>query len=312
LRELKFILYERKNYMSWYRNYKLVKENDEYIVEIYLNPSTPEFSEELLSTIKENILTFDKEIEKLVQEKFPDVKINTVKLILGALVVGSIPFMPNIKAHAAEVTPGIVQTSTAATVLSTSGLVTASKLNMRTGPSTYNSIMHILWQGNRVKVIGQSSGWYQIRLSDGRTGWVSSAYLKLDTQANSRQEKIDTVIASAKSLVGTPYVWGGRSLADGGFDCSGFTQYVYGKVGITLNRVSYDQEKQGLAVSRANLQPGDLVFASLAGDGNISHVGIYIGDGKMIHSPKTGDVVKITDITTEYWESRFVTARRVI
>lgn len=300
--------------MSWYRNYKLVKENDEYIVEIYLNPSTPEFSEELLSNIKENILAFDKEIEKLVQEKFPEVKVNTVKLILGALVVGSIPFMPNSKAHAAGMTPGTAQTSAATTnvALNTSGVVTASKLNMRVGPSTNYSIMHKLWQGNRVKVIGQSSGWYKIRLSDGRTGWVSGAYLKLDTQATTRQQKINTVIATAKSLLGTPYVWGGRSFADGGYDCSGFTQYVYGKVGITLNRVSVDQAKQGLAVSRANLQPGDLVFYSFAGDGRISHVGIYIGYGKMIHSPKAGDVVKTTDITTEYWRSRFITARRVI
>jgi cell wall-associated NlpC family hydrolase len=296
--------------MSWYRDYKLVKENDEYIVEIYLNPSTPEFSEELVSNIKNNVLVLDKEIKKLVQEKFPDVKVNAVKLILGALVVGSIPFMPNTKAHAAGVTPGVVQTSTVA--LNNTGLVTASKLNMRTGPSTNYSIMHALWQGNRVKVIGQTGGWYQIRLSDGRTGWVSGAYLKLDSQAISRQQKINTVIASAKSLVGTPYVWGGRSPADGGFDCSGFTQYVYGKVGVNLNRISSDQAKQGLAVSRANLQPGDLVFASLAGDGRISHVGIYIGSGKMIHSPKTGDVVKVTDITTEYWQSRFITARRVI
>ena len=300
--------------MNWYRDFKLVKDNDGYIVEIYLNPSTQEFSEEFLSNVKENILAFDKEIEKLVQEKFPDVKVNTVKLILGALVVGSIPFMPHSKVQAAEVTPGIVQTSTASTnaILNTTGTVTASKLNMRTGPSTNYSIMHVLWQGNRVKVIGQSNGWYQIRLSDGRAGWVSGAYLKLDAQVTSRQQKINTVIASAKSLLGTPYVWGGRSLADGGFDCSGFTQYVYGKVGVSLNRISSDQATQGIAVSRANLQPGDLVFASLAGDGRISHVGIYIGNGKMIHSPKTGDVVKITDITTTYWQSRFITARRVI
>lgn len=300
--------------MSLYRNYKLIKENDEYVVEIYLNPNTPEFSEEFLSNVKENILVLDGEIEKLVEEKFQDIKVSTVKLMLGALVVGSIPFAPSIKAQAAETTTGTAQTSNAVvdTNLNITGVVTASRLNLRTGPSTSYSVMHVLWQGNRVKVVGQSNGWYQVRLSDGRTGWVSGAYLKLETAVDSKQQKIDTVISTAKSLLGTPYVWGGRSLADGGFDCSGFTQYVYAKAGITLNRISSEQATQGVEVSRANLQPGDLVFFSFAGDGRVSHVGIYIGDGKMIHSPKTDDVVKVTDMTTAYWQNIFVTAKRVI
>jgi cell wall-associated NlpC family hydrolase len=292
--------------MSWYREYKLVKENGEYIVEVYLNPDTPEFSEELLSSVKNNILALDKQIDDLVQEKFPDIKINTVKLVLGALVVGTIPFVPNVKAHAATAE------QTASVALNTAGVVTASTLNVRTGPSTSYSKMHMLWKGNRVRVIGQTSGWYKVRLSDGRTGWVSGAYLKLDAAAGTRQQKINTVIASAKSLLGTPYVWGGTSLEDGGFDCSGLTKYVYAKAGINLNRISADQAKQGYAVARANVQPGDLLFYSFADDGRISHVGIYIGDGRMIHSPKTGDVVKVTDITTAYWENIFVTARRVI
>ena len=297
--------------MAWYRDYKLIKVDNEYILEVYLNPNTPEFSDELLSNIKENVLAFDKQIEKLVQEKFPDIKVNSVKLMLGALVVGSIPFMPHTHTKAAEITPSVEQTATAVSSLNTTGVVTASRLNMRSGPSTDYSIMHVLWQGNRVKVIGESNGWYQIKLSDGRIGWVSSAYLKLDA-VDTRQQKINTVIASAKSLLGTPYVWGGTSPADGGFDCSGFTQYIFGKVGVTLNRLSVDQATQGTAVSRANIQPGDLIFYSLSDDGRISHVGLYIGNGMMIHSPKTGDVVKTTDITTSFWETRFMTARRVL
>jgi cell wall-associated NlpC family hydrolase len=299
--------------MVWYRDYKLIKVDNEYILEVYLNPNTPEFSDELLSNIKENVLAFDKQIEKLVQEKFPDIKINSVRLVLGALVVGSIPFMPHTQTKAAEITPSVQQTATTTAVssLNTTGVVTASRLNMRSGPSTDYSIMHVLWQGNRVKVIGESNGWYQIKLSDGRIGWVSSAYLKLDA-VDTRQQKIDTVVASAKSLLGTTYVWGGTSPADGGFDCSGFTQYIFGKVGVNLNRLSVDQATQGTAVSRANIQPGDLIFYSLSDDGRVSHVGLYIGNGMMIHSPKTGDVVKTTDITTSFWETRFMTARRVI
>lgn len=295
--------------MNWYKEYKLVQDEDGYILEIYLNSGNTEFSEEFLSDVKKNILTLNKQIERLVQEKFPNVKVNTIKLMLGAVVVGSIPFLPGTKAQAAETTSAITQSSTS---LNTTGVVTASKLNVRTGPSINYSIMHVLWQGNRVKVIGQSNGWYQIQLSDGRIGWVNGTYLKLESTVDTRQQKIDTVIATAQSLLGTPYVWGGKSPSDGGFDCSGLTQYVYGKVGVTLNRISADQALQGTAVSRANLQPGDLVFYSLSNDGRISHVGIYIGNGKMIHSPKTGDVVKTTDITTSFWENIFVTARRVI
>jgi cell wall-associated NlpC family hydrolase len=131
-------------------------------------------------------------------------------------------------------------------------------------------------------------------------------------QVDMRQAQIDLVISTARSLLGTPYVWGGESPSEGGFDCSGFTQYVYSRAGYTLNRVSADQATQGTAVSRANLQPGDLVFFSFQQNGTVNHVGIYIGNGQMIHSPKTGDVVKVTNITTSYWESHYITARRII
>ena len=126
-----------------------------------------------------------------------------------------------------------------------------------------------------------------------------------------RQQQINTVIATANSLIGTPYVWGGESPSEGGFDCSGFTQYVFKQAGFTLNRISADQAEQGIAVSRANIQPGDLVFYDFNGSGTVNHVGIYIGNGTIIHSPKTGDTVKYTNITTSYWESRFKTARRI-
>lgn len=291
--------------MDWYKNYNLVDDGEGYTVIIDLNPDDAEFSNELVTNLKTNILKLDDQINKLVNEKFSNIKVNSVKLMLGSMIVASIPFVAHTKVLAAETDSASTQQ---VSVLNTTGIVTASKLNMRTGPSTNYSIMHVLWQGNRVKVIGQTTGWYKIQLSDGRVGWVSSTYL----QVNARQQKIDSVISTAKSFLGTPYVWGGESPQEGGFDCSGFTQYVYKQVGYTLNRISADQAKQGSYVSRQNIQPGDLVFYSFEGTSNINHVGIYIGNGQMIHSPKTGDVVKTTDITTSYWESRFVTARRII
>lgn len=297
--------------MDWYKDYKLVKDGDGYAVEIFLNKDSTEFSQEFLSNIKENVLDLDDQVRKLVQEKFADYKITSVKLLMGTMIVASIPFAISMNTQAADVSPITQQSatqSTGITALSTTGVVTANNLNVRSGPSTSYSIIHVIWKGNKVKVIGQSGDWYQIQLSDGRTGWVSKLYLQVDI----RQQKIDIVINTANSLIGTPYVWGGESLSEGGFDCSGFTQYVFGKAGFTLNRLSIDQAKQGIAVSRANIQPGDLVFYSFDGNGVINHVGLYIGNGKMIHSPKTGDTVKVTDITTSYWQTRFITARRII
>lgn len=293
--------------MSWYRGYKLVHGRDGYTVVIYLNPNSTEFSKEFVEDIRGSVLKLDKQIKGLVQRKFSNIRVNTVKLVVGAVVVGTLPFTGYTNAHA-------LTASTASTqqyYYQTYGIVSATKLNMRTGPSTNYAVMHKLYQGNRVKVTASSGSWYKIQLSDGRTGWVSKSYLRLQTQTT-RQQKINTIIATAKSLIGTPYVWGGRSLSDGGFDCSGFTQYVFKKAGYTLNRISGDQAAQGIHVARTSLQPGDLVFYSLSGTGRISHVGIYIGGGKMIHSPKTGDTVKMTDITTSYWQSHYITARRII
>jgi cell wall-associated NlpC family hydrolase len=304
--------------MSWCREYKLVRENEELVAMLYLNIDQAEFSNELLESIKENFIEVEGEIKKLIDEKFPDSKVSCAKLIVGALVVGTVCFIPQSEVKAeindtnvTAITQQAQSANLAIIKVNTIGTVKASKLNVRNGESTNNIVIHQLYQGNRVKVIGILSGWCQIQLSDGRTGWVSKTYLALDIESTSREARVDKVVATSRSLLGTPYVWGGDSITDGGFDCSGLTQYTFKSVGYTLNRISVDQSKQGEYVAKENLQAGDLVFYSLAADGRVSHVGIYIGDGKMIHSPKAGDVTKVTDITTDFWKIRFIVARRV-
>jgi peptidoglycan DL-endopeptidase CwlO len=111
------------------------------------------------------------------------------------------------------------------------------------------------------------------------------------------------VVGIAMRYLGTPYVWGGASPA--GFDCSGFVMYVFSQIGVSLPHSSYAQYGTGSAVSRGDLQAGDLVFF----DG-LGHVGIYVGGGSFIHSPHTGDVVKISSISGWY-ASTFVGARRL-
>jgi cell wall-associated NlpC family hydrolase len=111
------------------------------------------------------------------------------------------------------------------------------------------------------------------------------------------------VVGIAMRYLGTPYVWGGSSPA--GFDCSGFVAYVYAQVGVSLPHYTGAQWNMGVAVDRADLQPGDLVFF----DG-LGHVGIYIGGGEFIHAPHTGDVVRISSMTGWYADT-YVGARRI-
>lgn len=120
---------------------------------------------------------------------------------------------------------------------------------------------------------------------------------------------VKSVIETAESFLGTPYVWGGTTPK--GFDCSGFVQYVYGKNGYSITRTTYTQwANDGVRVSRDNLKPGDLVYFGY-GD-SPSHVGLYVGGGMMIHSPRTGDVVKYSTIESGYYDDCYLGALRII
>lgn len=113
----------------------------------------------------------------------------------------------------------------------------------------------------------------------------------------------DNVVIYAYNFIGTKYVYGGTTPA--GFDCSGFVKYVYAHFGINLPRTSGDQFSNGTYVSKDDLIPGDLVF--FGDGGRISHVGMYVGEGCYIHSPQTGDYVKISVLSNR----RYMGARRV-
>ena len=123
---------------------------------------------------------------------------------------------------------------------------------------------------------------------------------------------VDAILESARSLVGTPYRFGGASPADG-FDCSGLVSYVARLHGILLPRIVSDQFAAGQAIDRSSLVPGDLVFYSTVGPG-ATHVGIVLesnGTLRFIHAPADGSSVRVERFDTPYWESRWVGARRV-
>jgi peptidoglycan DL-endopeptidase CwlO len=108
----------------------------------------------------------------------------------------------------------------------------------------------------------------------------------------------DRAVRDALALRGAPYVYGGSTPA--GFDCSGFTSYVYGKLGVTLAHSSYDQWTSGPHVPRAGLRAGDLVFFA-----GLGHVGIYIGGGRFVHAPHTGTVVSVDRLSGSWYGAEY-------
>jgi cell wall-associated NlpC family hydrolase len=130
---------------------------------------------------------------------------------------------------------------------------------------------------------------------------TKSGALYVASRGGGRSVSVDAsgseIVAYAKKFIGSPYVHGGSSPS--GFDCSGFTQYVYSHFGGSLPRTASGQYSCGSFVDKSDLQPGDLVFFTpSSGASRISHVGIYVGGGSFIHSPQPGERVKVSSFST--------------
>lgn len=205
------------------------------------------------------------------------------------------------------------------------GLVQAggSTLNVRSGPGTTYSKVTTLSDGAVVSIVGIDNGWYKIKTSSGATGYVSSEYMVTCKDSSGSRGDGTTAVAVAsnssmgqqivdyaKQFLGVPYVYGGNGPSS--FDCSGFTSYIYRHFGYTLNRTASTQLSNGVAVSKSELQPGDLVFFRYNTSYPASHVGIYIGNGQFIHASTNKYQVQIDQLLTGHYANVYIAGRRTL
>ena len=196
------------------------------------------------------------------------------------------------------------------------GVVTGNGVNFRSGPGTGYNIYSCLPRGTFVTVDSAEGGWYKITYN-GVTGYMSSDYVSVRKGVEVDRSGLavdrygttgESIVNYAAQFLGTPYVYGGSSPS--GFDCSGFVSYVYGSFGYSLNRTAAGQNSNGIWVSRENLQPGDIVLFNTSG--GISHAGIYVGNDTFIHAVKPGTPLQYDSMSSSYYSSRYVSARRII
>ena len=216
--------------------------------------------------------------------------------------------------------------------------VNSTTVNVRQEANTSSTIVTTVALNTEVQVYSEENGWSKVKVNNVE-GYISTSLLSNTKQQTSRGQSTSrrtsstksttnktsqtattqatnvpssgngsSIVATAKKYLGYKYTYGGSSPSTG-FDCSGFTSYVFRQHGKSLNRTAAGQYSNGVAVSRANLQPGDLVMFGKSG---INHVAIYIGGGQIIHASTPSTGVRIDSLNTGYYNNNYVGARRVL
>ncbi len=195
-----------------------------------------------------------------------------------------------------------------------SGVIKGNNVDLRADPGPYGHIISVLKTGLPVAVLDQSGRWFKVQLTDGRTGWVYRLFIEVKSLApvtSNRQPTlpIDKLITYAKSFLETAYIYGGDSPR--GFDCSGFTMYVFARFGISLPHEANLQIRTGMKISAMEaLMPGDLVFFKTMGSVTVNHVGIYLGDHQFIHASSGYGAVRISSLDSGYYFNCYAGGRR--
>lgn len=194
--------------------------------------------------------------------------------------------------------------------------VNADKLNLRKGPSAETEKLGTLNMGARVQFLELHGDWALIIASNGIKGYSLSKYITSENVSISRAttnlpyyaESASSVIEYAKQFLGVPYVYGGSTPK--GFDCSGFTQYVYNRFNIKVPRSAKEYDGTGVKVDRSNMKPGDVILFDRYNDYRLGHVGIYLGGNQFIHASSSKGKVVIGELSK--YGGNILGIRRVI
>jgi cell wall-associated NlpC family hydrolase len=227
------------------------------------------------------------------------------------------------------------------------GKITGYGVNLRSGPSTDDDVITTGTKGNTAYIIGIENGWYRVIFGNDicyiRSDFLALTQYPYENQASPNSPLFyrgnkstgtepsaealrgsngsgneggnasgltgQQVVDFAKKFLGIPYKWGGTTPA--GFDCSGFVYYVYNSLGYKMPRMIDDMNKQGRYVAKSELKPGDVIIFQNTYASGLSHVGIYVGDGKFIHSPNSRSVVSYADLYSNYYINHYYGARRI-
>ena len=190
------------------------------------------------------------------------------------------------------------------------GFVKGDVVNIRSSASINSEVITTVPQGSTLVVYGDEEGWYKVS-ANGVVGYISKDYFTTEAIVTSVAPSLgQAVVDEAMKHVGKAYVYG--AMGPNAFDCSGFTSYVYRQLGYSLNRVAADQASNGVYVEKSDLQPGDLVLFNNRGTSYIGHVGIYIGNNKMVHASTSTTGVIVTDLDSGYYAERYAGARRIV
>ena len=195
-------------------------------------------------------------------------------------------------------------------------------VSLRSSPTTASPEIYSLAQDEHVHILGFVDGWYRVQQEE-TIGYIRSEDIALLEKPPANTDGVawvedendpaayspagEQIAACARQYLGCSYVYGGESPS--GFDCSGFVQYVYAQLGYSIHRTATAQLADGYEVSYDSLLPGDIIYFGYGS--TASHVGIYLGDGEFIHAQSSSTGVVITDLSTEWYASRYLCAHRI-